>query len=223
MDEHVEACIAEYRRKRHHINAFLKSVEGFFIQHPDLTSPPNPILHSVRARIKDENHLRDKLRRKSGSGAIAPEQLLDRITDLAGVRLLHLHQGQFESIHRVIREQVQLGDWYLNEDPLAYTWDPESKIFFERLGLRTKLKESFYTSIHYVLKPRADSPYCCEVQVRTLFEEAWGEIDHAINYPHASPALVCREQLRVLSRLVGAATRLTDSIFRVHTEVDNDD
>ncbi|WP_315782452.1 hypothetical protein [Bradyrhizobium sp. SZCCHNPS1003] len=30
---------------------------------------------------------------------------------------------------------------------------------------------------------RPDSPLSCEIQVRTLFEEIWGEIDHQLNYP----------------------------------------
>ena len=77
-----------------------------------------------------------------------------------------------------------------------------------------EVKETFYTSIHYVVKPREESELCCEVQVRTLFEEIWGEIDHRINYPHATEIMTCREQLRVLARLVGAGSRLADSIFR---------
>jgi len=80
------------------------------------------------------------------------------------------------------------------------------------------VKESFYTSIHYVVKPRKDSEVSCEIQVRTLFEEIWGEIDHAINYPHPTDSLSCREQIRVLARLVGAGSALADSIFRIHAQ-----
>jgi ppGpp synthetase/RelA/SpoT-type nucleotidyltranferase len=159
------------------------------------------------------------LQRKEAKGeTVEPTQLLKSVTDLAGVRVLHLYQAQFAQIHTVIQTQIDRGDWCLHEDPVAYTWDPESSDFFKNLGLQTKVKESFYTSIHYVLKPRADSPLCCELQVRTLFEEAWGEIDHGINYPRPTSTLTCREQLRVLSKLVGAATRLADSIFRSHND-----
>lgn len=167
--------------------------------------------------MKDETHLRDKLRRKLEKGqTVAPEHLLATVTDLAGVRVLHLYQEQFVRVHSVIEAQIARGDWSLHEPPVAYTWDPESRDFFTGMGLHTEVKESFYTSIHFTLKPRADSPLCCELQVRTLFEEAWGEIDHGINYPHPTPTATCREQLRVLSKLVGAATRLADSIFRSH-------
>ena len=80
-------------------------------------------------------------------------------------------------------------------------------MFFESLGLDVKLKESYYTSIHYLIKPKASSDVCCEIQVRTLFEEIWGEIDHTLNYPVPTKSKACREQLRVLSKLV--STRLS--------------
>ena len=43
---------------------------------------------------------------------------------------------------------------------------------------------------------------CCEIQVRTLFEEIWGEIDHTINYPHSTESIACKEQLKVLTKLI---------------------
>jgi ppGpp synthetase/RelA/SpoT-type nucleotidyltranferase len=213
----LDGCLAEYNRNRHHLKAWAASITEFFTQHPTLSQSSDSIVHSVRMRMKDEAHLRDKLQRKAEDGTVVnPSTLLNVVTDLAGVRLLHLFQLQFDQIHYVIQEQVKGGNWALHEKPVAYTWDPECTGFFDGLGLRTEIKESHYTSIHYVLKPRADSTFCCEVQVRPLFEEAWGEIDHQLNYPHQTSVRACREQLRVLAKLVGASTRLADSIYRTH-------
>jgi putative GTP pyrophosphokinase len=47
---------------------------------------------------------------------------------------------------------------------------------------------------------------CEKIATKSERRQAWGEIDHMINYPDPSEVQVCREQLRVLSRLVGAAT-----------------
>jgi Region found in RelA / SpoT proteins len=55
----------------------------------------------------------------------------------------------------------------------------------------------------------------CEIQVRTLFEEVWGEIDHALNYPQPTTSLPCKEQLRVLAKLASTGTRLADAIFAI--------
>lgn len=105
------------------------------------------------------------------------------------------------------------GDWILDEAPSAFTWDPEAEKFFQQLGVQTSLKDSLYTSVHYLVRPRSDAKWCCEIQVRTLFEEAWGEIEHAINYPHNTEIVSLREQLRVLAKLVATGSRLADSIF----------
>lgn len=38
-------------------------------------------------------------------------------------------------------------------------------------------------SVHYLIRDK-ESGLCIEVQVRTLFEEAWSEIDHKLRYPY---------------------------------------
>jgi hypothetical protein len=53
----------------------------------------------------------------------------------------------------------------------------------------------------------------CELQVRTLTEETWGEIDHFINYPHPTTSVPLHEQIRVLARATSIAARLADAIF----------
>ncbi|MNN35933.1 hypothetical protein D3C81_1498010 [compost metagenome] len=112
-----------------------------------------------------------------------------------------------------------MGDWAFVEEPKAYTWDPESKKQYEDLGILTEVRETFYTSVHYVVKPNNNKNLvCCEIQVRTLFEEIWGEIDHTINYPHETESIACKEQLRVLAKLVSTGTRLADSIFRSYND-----
>ena len=129
---------------------------------------------------------------------------------------MHLYQDQFPKIHKHILKYIDEGDWTFVEPPKAITWDPESKEMYDKLGITNEVRETFYTSVHYVVKPNNNNsnPICCEIQVRTLFEEIWGEIDHSINYPHPTEDVACKEQLRVLSKLVSTGTRLADSIYR---------
>ncbi|MGA7181144.1 MAG: RelA/SpoT domain-containing protein [Thiobacillaceae bacterium] len=223
-DQLIEMALGAFEERRHEFSIFMNGVSQWFSSHPKLCKPSLPIVHSVKARLKDRDHLREKISRKwDEADPINPENIFEKITDLAGVRVLHLYQDQFPSIHNEILSKANnLKDWYLPEQPKAYTWDPESKQFFEGLGVVVQVKESFYTSVHYLIRPRADSPICCEIQVRTLFEEIWGEVDHLLNYPQPSSNLACREQLRVLAKLVGAGSRLVDSIFRSsHEDVDS--
>jgi putative GTP pyrophosphokinase len=212
----VAQALAAFDERVHELSIFMNGIERWFATNPRLSSGPLPVVHSVKSRLKDREHLKGKIARKQGDAApIDATNLFSRITDLAGVRVLHLYQEQARVIHDEIMDKVRnKGDWVLDEAPRAYTWDPESTDFFASMGFEVKLKDSFYTSVHYLVRPRADSPLCCEVQVRTLFEEIWGEVDHALNYPTPTDVVACREQLRVLTKVVGAGSRLVDSIFR---------
>lgn len=212
----IEQALSAFDERTHEFLIFMNGVEKWFSTHPRLSKGPVPLIHSVKSRLKDRGHLQGKIARKEGGGSpIDASNLFSRVTDIAGVRVLHLYQEQARVIHEEILDKInRKGDWILAEAPSAYTWDPESTDFFSAMGLQVKVKDSFYTSVHYLVRPRADSPLCCEIQVRTLFEEIWGEVDHALNYPTPTELVACREQLRVLTKVVGAGSRLVDSIFR---------
>lgn len=216
----LDEILKVYSDEEHLFGIFMNNVVDIFRLEPSLNSYGTPVIHTIKSRLKDKDHLRDKISRKdNNTDPITAENLFERVTDLAGIRILHLYQDQFESIHNFIKNKIDEGEWFYKEPPVAYTWDPECTDYFTELGLEPKVKDSYYTSIHYVIKPKEKSSICCEIQVRTLFEEIWGEIDHTINYPHKTENKSCKEQLRVLSKLVSTGTRLADSIFRTHNEV----
>lgn len=212
-EESITSALKAYEANRHRIEHFRRGIVDYFSLHPVLNKGPLPVIHSIKSRLKDPTHLADKIERKWEEGPIDETNLFQRITDLAGVRILHIYPQQFEAIHCELDSKVQCGDWCYGEAPKAYTWDPEAKGFFSSLGINCQLKESLYTSIHYLLKPRPDSDIICEVQIRTLFEEIWGEIDHYMNYPYQTDSVACKEQLRVLGKLTTTGTRLADAIF----------
>jgi putative GTP pyrophosphokinase len=214
MTEQEQQIVDAFGESLLEFEIFMEGISGLFRKHPKISSGPFPIVHSVKSRIKSNDHLLDKIQRKVGSGRdITPTNCFFEITDFAGVRILHLRQSDFGKIKEVIDAKVSAGDWHLVEQPIAYTWDPEYEKFFVDLGCRCERKDSFYTSVHFVIRPRPDSPLSCEIQVRTLFEEIWGEIDHSLNYPHPTSVVSCQEQLRVLAKVVGAGSRLVSSIY----------
>ncbi|MDT0508668.1 RelA/SpoT domain-containing protein [Novosphingobium sp. MMS21-SN21R] len=214
-DEEWAAFAKVFRSRRTDISLFMDGVFAFFGEHELLKSGEQSVIHSQKKRMKDESHLREKVARKLADGRnISPDSLIKEITDLAGIRILLLFQNDFSVVDSAIRTKVNIGDWVFNEEPKAFTWDPEAKSYFERFDLKVEQRDSFYTSVHYLIKPRQDSDICCEIQVRTLFEEIWGEVDHRLNYPVQTESLACREQLMVLSKIVGAGSRLVDAIQR---------
>lgn len=215
-----EEIIEYYKSVQYQYEQFRIAVVAHFSHHPQLISGDLPVLHSIKSRLKDSEHLRDKLHRMLKRGElVSKETLQQKISDLCGIRILHLYQDQFKIIHSIVVEKINIGDWKFVEEPKAYTWDPESEAIYNELKIKTERKDSYYTSVHYIVKPNNDLNLVrCEIQVRTLFEEVWGEIDHSINYPHPTDSLSCKEQLRVLSKLVSTGTRLGDSIFRSFNE-----
>lgn len=218
-----EEILEAHRKNIEAFSLFQQTIRNFF-ESPSLSKH----VHSVRHRIKDIEHLMEKIERKNRQDSLLPENeqkgainaknLFNRVTDIAGVRVLHLHSSQMEHIHAAIQSKIDDDEFVLVEPPVAYTWDIDSMHYFNRIGIRTEIKESYYTSIHYVLRPNPKSIATCEVQIRTLLEETWGEIDHAMNYPHSTNDRYCKEQLKIFAKLIGAGTHLADSIMRKHNE-----
>lgn len=179
------------------------------------------LYHSARSRVKHPEHLRNKLNRKwnhakvnGNSFDISTENLYERINDLAGLRLLHLHTTQFPAINERLLELLEEHRYTIVEGPSARVWDNEYRNLFKQMGVQTVESDSLYTSVHYVVLANRKSGFTAEIQVRTLAEELWGEVDHNINYPQESEILACREQIRVLARVTSGCTRLVDAIYR---------
>jgi putative GTP pyrophosphokinase len=213
---HINGLVTHYVQNKHLISTFVGQVLPPLLENPELMS----FVHSIRHRLKDPEHLRDKLIRKwrkcQREGVqfdITKDNLFVRINDLAGIRILHLHTSQIEQIDKLLKiifEEYQLK---LIEGPFARTWDDFSKAFFEKIGMTAERSDTMYTSVHYVLSSNSLTSRTCEVQVRTLMEEVWGEVDHKINYPHPTESVACREQLRALGRSTSSTSSLVDSIF----------
>lgn len=224
QDKAISAIVDYYKDEEmltYELKGLKGQVENFFLNWPGFVYNNESVIHSIKTRIKDPEHLRDKLYRKLEEGKnINKENFRFEITDLVGIRILYLYQDQFKIIHNQIMQQIEKNrEWTLVEPPKAYSWDPESAQLFDDLGIEHDIKDTYYTSVHYVIKPcNNEHSICCEIQVRTLFEEIWGEIDHTINYPHPTESIACREQLKVLAKLISTGTRLSDSIFRSHNE-----
>lgn len=179
--------------------------------------------HSLKWRTKDPDHLKDKLRRKLLKAVeagkeleVSEDDLFLKINDLAGLRILHLYTHQAGEIDKYLKEVLDEVRFPLLEGPIAKTWDSESSAYFKGLGFTTEESPTLYTSVHYVIQTNFRNPITCEIQVRTLMEEVWGEVDHSINYPHPTNIIACKEQIAALARVTSGCTRLVDSIFRSH-------
>lgn len=212
----VDLLVEHYRVNRRLFETMLDQLKALIHGSQELME----YVHSTKWRVKDNDHLRDKLLRKMRSEkekgkafSISEGNLFSRMNDLAGFRILHLHMHQMKKIDPVLRAVFEEYRYKIVEGPTARTWDDESREFFTSIGIKSIKSPKMYTSVHYVIKPNNKTECRCEIQVRTLAEELWGEVDHSMNYPHESKYPVCREQIKVLARVTSSCSRLVDSIF----------
>jgi putative GTP pyrophosphokinase len=169
-----------------------------------------PGVHSVKLRLKDPEHLLEKIIRKR---IIDPEREFSlnnfktAVTDLIGLRALHLFKDEWHPIHNSITET-----WELYEPPVANVrrGDHEKLIEqFQSAGCEIKEHEFGYRSIHYLVRFQpTKQEYVAEIQVRTIFEEGWSEIDHQIRYPYEIDNSILAQFLVMFNRLAGSADEM---------------
>ncbi|CAM8641250.1 COG2357 PpGpp synthetase catalytic domain [Paracoccaceae bacterium] len=170
-------------------------------------------VHSVRWRVKSADHLMAKIVRKrneqkEGYTDISGDNYFDRVTDLVGIRALHLFKGDFAQIHEFLDPFFQN-----KEDPVANLreGDPDEWTeHYKSLGLQVRFHPEGYRSIHYVktVKPIKRKLHL-EIQVRTVFEEGWSEVDHRIRYPNFSKDHLVAHASAILNRLSGMADEMS--------------
>jgi ppGpp synthetase/RelA/SpoT-type nucleotidyltranferase len=147
-----------------------------------------PKAHATSCRVKDPEHLIEKMIRDSydkKSPCATPQSYRRVFKDLIGARVLHLLKEDWMVVHRFISrtyrdDLVGVPICHITPD------DPEHIVKqFGAAGCLPVINERGYRSVHYVLRfPFEGRTIFAEIQVRTLFEEAWGEISHSFVYPY---------------------------------------
>ena len=168
-------------------------------------------VHAVRYRLKDPLHLLQKIIRKKKEYPhrnINRHNYLHYINDLAGIRVLFLYKEDWEQIGKHIRQL-----WELKRPPFAYIRHSGELQLFINKGCNVFVHPRGYSAIHFVITTSPDRQrYFIEIQLRTLLEETWSEIDHSIRYPNYSPHPLLDELLLILGRLTSYANETITQI-----------
>jgi ppGpp synthetase/RelA/SpoT-type nucleotidyltranferase len=160
----------------------------------DDPSSPKESIHTIIYRIKDELRLIekiDKLNKKLEAGvpSITEKNYPASIGDLLGVRIICLRLSDVEKVEAYLKLLSE-------ENILHFVKDPDQKRSFilpvnpgVSLPDGIDLRYSGYSSIHYQIELGEDSDappklkgLLFELQLRTILEEAWSEIDHKYRY-----------------------------------------
>ena len=167
-------------------------------------------VHSINYRLKEEEHLIEKIIRKKKAFPecnFTPENYRNHIFDLIGVRALHLFKEDWLEIHSFI-----LNAWQLDSAPIAYirSGDSENIIqYYREKECEVREHQFGYRSVHYHLYTvSGEQIFTSEIQTRTIFEEAWGEIDHVMRYPYDQDNELMLRLSLILNQLAANADEL---------------
>jgi putative GTP pyrophosphokinase len=167
-------------------------------------------VHSIKIRVKNPEHLVEKIIRKCSDQKnlkITPDNYEGYITDLVGIRALHLFKDEWLPIHEFVCKT-----WELKEKPIANVREGDSENIrqqFKEHGCKINVHPFGYRSVHYLLNSQPSKrTVIAELQVRTLFEEGWSEIDHQVRYPYYKEDIVLADFLLFFNRLAGSADEM---------------
>jgi ppGpp synthetase/RelA/SpoT-type nucleotidyltranferase len=174
-------------------------------------------VHSVRYRVKDTWHLIDKIIRKKSEQEekyidLALDNYSKRITDLVGLRVLHLFKSDLPLIHAQLNENLTVEGRPVINIRKGDDESPEYNKKADELGMDVKVHPAGYRSVHYIVSSQITRlKVLLEIQVRTIYEEAWSEVDHKVNYPHKCEPVI-GYLLSILNRLSGSADEMGDYV-----------
>ena len=192
-------------------------------------------LQSYRSRCKAAEHVVEKIIRKRSENYVKYRNLSKDnywmfLTDLIGVRGLLLYREDWVKFHTYITEKIPnsperyiKGDSvrdYVNDGSVFMAEAPKVhiragdfyEIYADWIPLEHILDRKHYRSVHYIVNYRGTY---IEIQIRTLFEEGWGEIDHDILYPCQKDNPMLLEFSELLNRLSGMGDEMGSYYHRL--------
>lgn len=197
-------------------------LENFLMENFNVHSSSNGDipLHSIRGRVKSPEHLVEKIIRKRGKEHSYKYKDIDVsnyksiVRDLIGIRILVLAKEEWEGIFDEIVSlfpQNDSSDIRMVESPKAYTRYGDRDIFKGKIVSEHSNKG--YRSQHYVICFKG---VYCEIQVRTLSEEVFGEFDHKVKYPYRDNNKFLIRYSNTLSQLLDSVDELISTCFQLN-------
>jgi len=187
MEEYEQQCVLH--------SDFTEKIENLI---RDLLKENGIKVHSMSHRLKNSGSLKKKLDRSEGNYSN-----LSDITDISGIRVITYFADDVDAVAKVIEEEFDID----RENSV----DKRTLLDPDRFG---------YISLHYVAELpksrlqlteyRRFSDCKVEIQVRSILQHTWAEIEHDLGYK--SKESVPKDIRRRFSRLAGLL-EIADSEF----------
>lgn len=211
---HIKDEAEEVRRRAHEARVEYEAARGLYLDYArslervvrDCLDIQGIVTHSINSRAKDPDSFERKAAQVTPEGIAKYSDPIGQITDKAAVRIITYFLSAVEQVEQTIAEQFEV-----LEQERKVSDDPA------RFG---------YRSTHYLVKhlpSRAGLPeyarfreLVAEVQVRTILQHAWAEIEHDIQYKTSSVLP------RTIQRRFGALAGLVEIADREFQAIDDE-
>ena len=191
LDPHCEAILREYQDNLPRFREVEQEVKERLRQ---TLADAGLLVAAIESRVKGYDSLAGKLELKGHKYS----SLAD-LTDILGLRVITFYIDDVDKVASAVERLFDI-DWENSVD-------------------KRKIHEidSFgYLSLHYICKV-PDFPYRFEIQMRTLLQHAWANMDHDTGYK--SGVEIPRRYMRNMSRLAGMLELVDDEFSKIRIEL----
>ena len=191
LDAHAQMILEEYRE---HLPLFTEMSVKIKNRLNEILSSAGIVVASIESRVKTESSLAGKLELKGSK-----YKSLADITDILGLRVITFYLDDVDKVASVLERLFQV-DW-------------ENSIDKRKLH---ELDSFGYLSLHYICSTEG-FPYRFEIQMRTLLQHAWANMNHDTGYK--SGVEIPREYVRTMNRLAGMLELADDEFSRIRASL----
>lgn len=202
VKRHAHEARIEFEAARGVYVDYARSIESVL---RDCLAAKQIISHSITSRAKDPESFERKAAQLTPEGTAKYSRPMEQITDKAAVRIITYFLNTVEEVAAVVSEQFEVleQERKVSNDPTRFGYQ-STHYLVKYLPARTTLPE--YSRFRDLL---------AEIQVRTILQHAWAEIEHDIQYKSSSVLP------RTIQRRFAALAGLIEIADREFQAIDN--
>lgn len=211
IEKHLEKYMATWQGK-------LRRLEQELIEPRDKGVLP---IHVTKWRVKSPESIYTKVKRYSVIN-------LKDITDYAGFRVLCLFDEDIVKVHLFLLQVIKKGGNLLKNLNL-FNWDQNdknTKVVVEAakrlnpklpaIRYKPRRPESGYRSVHYTCSfKEGDEVFYFEIQLRTILQDAWAELEHSLSYKKGRVHPYIRKNFDLLAKDLVTSDELMNYLKRL--------
>lgn len=194
LKKEIENAIETYKRDREKYVALMKKVKSII---GDCLKEEGILVHTIQGRTKTLKSFSQKIENPKYEGK------MERVQDLVGIRIITYVKSDVQKVNEVIKDNFEI-----DEDNSG---DKSEILGTDKVG---------YRSVHYVAGMHSDrlklpeygrfKGLVFEIQVRTILEHAWAEIEHDRAYKFSGEL---PDELMRRFKVLSGALELADNEF----------